>query len=92
MDVTPVLSLLPPWLALAALVGAMNGAACFILVGRRLGSLPWYVVIGSLAGGLGQIFAQALGAPVPLAIGELNVVAASVAALLVLVGARIAGL
>ena len=83
---------MPPWLVLAALVGVINAAACFLLLGRRLSHLAWYVVLGALAAGLGQVVGDALDAPNPLQIGELNVLAASVAAWVIVLVARVAGL
>ena len=87
-----VLAGLPPWLVLAAVVGVINAAACFMLVGRRVSRLGWYVGLGALAGGLGQVFGAALEAPEPVRIGELNVLAASVAAWVIVLVARLAGL
>ena len=88
----PGLSAIPPWLVLAIVVGVINAAACFMLVGRRVSRLGWYVGLGALAGGLGQVFGAALQAPEPVKIGELNVLAASVAAWAVVLVARLAGL
>jgi hypothetical protein len=89
---TELLSAVPPWLALAAIVGVINAAACFMLVGRRVSRLGWYVGLGALAAGLGQVFGAALAAPEPVKIGELNVLAASVAAWVIVLVARLAGL
>lgn len=86
------LSLLPPWLVLASLLGVINAAACFMLVGRHLSRLTWYALLGLLAAGLGQIVGTAASAPDPLAIGDLNVLAASVSACLVVLVARLWGL
>jgi hypothetical protein len=86
------LAALPPWLLLAGLVGVINAAACFMLVGRRVSRLGWYVVLGALAAGLGQVFGAALEAPEPVKIGELNVLAASLAAWVIVLVARLAGL
>jgi hypothetical protein len=82
----------PPWLVLAGLIGVINAAACFMLVGRRLRHLGWYIVLGALAAGVGQVFGEAVQAPDPLRIGELNVLTASVGAWLVVLVARAAGL
>jgi hypothetical protein len=62
-----VLAPVPPWLVLAGLVGVINAAACFVLVGRHVSHLGWYVVLGALAAGLGQVFGAALQAPEPVA-------------------------
>ena len=86
------LGLVPPWLLLAALLGVINAAACFMLVGRRVTHLAWYAVLGALAAGLGQVFGSAVRAPEPIKIGDLNVLTASAAAWLVVLAARLAGL
>ena len=86
------LALIPPWLVLAGLIGVVNAAACFMLIGRRLSHLAWYAVLGALAAGLGQVFGTALNAPDPVKIGDLNVLAASLAAWVVVLVARLAGL
>lgn len=86
------LAVLPPWLVLASLVGVINAAACFMLVGRHLTRVTWYALLGLFAASLGQVVATALSAPNPVPIGDLNVVAASGAAWLVVVLARFAGL
>jgi hypothetical protein len=82
---------LPPWLVLAGLVGVINAAACFMLIGRHVSRLAWYAVVGAFAGGLGQVVGTALHAPQPLDIGDLNVLAASCGAWLVIVVARLVG-
>ena len=87
-----VLSLIPPWLLLAALLGTINGAACFALIGRRVRHLAWYAALGALAAGVGQVLGLALQAPAPLAIGELNLLAASLAAWAIVGSARAVGL
>jgi small-conductance mechanosensitive channel len=85
-----VLAPVPPWLVLAGLVGVINAAACFVLVGRHVSHLGWYVVLGALAAGLGQVFGDALQAPEPVKIGELNLLAASLGAWVVVLVARLA--
>jgi hypothetical protein len=86
------LNLLPPWLILAGLLGVINAAACFMLVGRHLSRITWYALTGLFAASLAQIVSVALSAPNPLAIGDLNVLAASVAACAVVILARLWGL
>jgi hypothetical protein len=81
---------LPPWLVLSGLLGIINAAACFMLVGRTISRLAWYAVLGIFASGLGQVVGSALQAPQPLKIGDLNVLAASVGAWTVLLAARLA--
>ena len=83
---------LPPWLILAGLLGVINGAACFMLVGKHWSRLAWYAVLGILAACLGQAVAAAIDAPGPVRIGDLNVLAASIGACSVVLGARLGGL
>lgn len=90
--VLSLLTPLPPWLVLAALLGVINAAACFMLVGRRASRLAWYAVLGMLAASLGQVVGAAVHAPAPLSIGDLNVLAASVGACSVVLAARLTGL
>ena len=78
----------PPWLVLSGLLGVINAAACFMLVGRRVAHLALYALIGALAAGLGQVVGAAVGAPQPLTIGDVNVVAASAGAWAVVLGVR----
>ena len=87
-----VLGVLPPWLVLAGLLGVINGAASYMLIGRDVGGLGWYVLLGIFAAGLGQVVGSALSVPVPLQIGEVNVLATSMGAWMVLVAARAGGL
>ena len=82
---------LQPWLVLAGLLGVINGAACFMLIGRHISRLPWYAVFGAFAGGLGQVVGTALHTPQPVEIGDLNVLAASCGAWLVIGAVRLIG-
>jgi hypothetical protein len=88
LDLAP----LPPWLVLAGLLGIINAAACFLLVGRHWSRLPWYTVLGIFAASLSQVVGSAIAAPHPLMIGDLNVLAASVGASSVVLSARLGGL
>jgi len=91
--VLPLLPPVPPWLVLAGLLGVINGAACFMLIGRDASRLAWYAVLGLLAASLGQVVAGGVRVvPQPLEIGDVNVLAASVGACGVLVAARVRGL
>jgi len=90
--VLPLLPFLPPWLVLAGLIGIINGAACFMLVGRDASRLAWYAVVGMFAASLGQVVAAGVRVPQPLEIGDVNVLVASVGACGVLVAARVWGL
>jgi hypothetical protein len=86
------LTFVPPWLALAALLGVVNAGACFMLLGKRLRHVGWYVAIGALAASIGQVVGLAVQAPAPVQIGDLNVLFASAAAWVVLSAAKVAGL
>ena len=88
----PLLPPVPPWLILAGLLGVITGAACFMLVGRDASRLGWYAVLGLFAAALGQVVATGIPVPEPLAIGDVNVLAASVGASSVLLVARVRGL
>ena len=81
---------LPPWLVLAGLLGVINAAACFMLVGRRAAHLVVYALLGAVAAGLGQVVGTAVAAPQPLMIGEVNVLAASLGAWSLVLLARLA--
>jgi len=83
-----VLAPLPPWLVLAGLLGVINAAACFMLVGRHLRRLAWYALLGVFAAGLGQVVGLAIQAPAPLKIGDVNVLTTSLGPWLVLSTAR----
>ncbi|MDQ3809917.1 MAG: hypothetical protein M3336_06455 [Chloroflexota bacterium] len=87
-----LLAPLPPWLMLAALLGVINGAASFMLIGRHVSRLAWYVALGVCAAGLGQVVGLAAHAPAPLKIGDLNVLSSSAAVWLVIGSARLARL
>jgi uncharacterized membrane protein len=87
-----LLTPLPPWLVLAGLLGVINAAACFMLIGRCVSRLAWYAVLGVFAACLGQVVGAAVQAPGPLMIGDLNVLATSVGACAVVLAARLVGL
>jgi hypothetical protein len=91
-EVIGLLAPLPPWFLLATLLGLINAAACFLLLGRQIRHLSWYAGIGILAAAVGQVFSLAIQAPEPIRIGELNVLSASASTWLVLIAARIGGL
>ena len=87
-----LLQFFPPWLLIALLVGVANAAACFLLVGRGFIRLGWYVLVGALSGGVGQVLGQAYHWPSPVQVGDVNVAAVSLATWCVLLLSRIAGL
>jgi hypothetical protein len=79
----------PPWLVLAGLLGVINAAACFMLVGSHLSRLGWYIVLGVLSAALGQVVGESFDVPAAVAIGDVNVVAASAGAWSMLLVARV---
>ena len=83
---------LPPWLVLSGFLGVINAAACFMLVGRDVWHLAWYALLGLFAASLGQVVAMATPFPAPLLIGDVNVLATSVAACVLVLAARVWGL
>jgi uncharacterized membrane protein len=83
---------LPPWLVLAGVLGVINAAACFMLIGRHVTRLAWYAVLGVFAASLGQVVGTAVQVPEPLRIGEVNVLAVSVGSCSVVLLARLRGL
>jgi len=91
-QVATVLATLPPWLVLAGLLGVINGAASFMLIGTHLSRLAWYVVLGIFAAGLGQVVGGAESVPAPVKIGDVNLLATSAGAWVVIVAARLGGL
>ena len=82
---------LPPWLVLAGLIGVISGSACFMLVGRHLSRVTWYALIGIFAASLGQVVGTAVAAPNPLALGDLNLLAATAGACAAIGAARVCG-
>ena len=90
MSLTP--GPLPPWLVLGGLLGVISAAACFMLAGRDPWHLAWYALVGLFAGSLGQVVAMATPFPAPLLIGDVNVLAASLAAGATVLAARVWGL
>jgi hypothetical protein len=83
---------LPPWLLLAGLLGVINGSASFMLIGTHLSRLAWYVVLGIFAAGLGQVVGGAVALPAPVKIGDVNVLATSMGAWMIIIAARAGGL
>jgi hypothetical protein len=79
----------PPWLVLAGLLGLINAAACFMLIGRHLSRLTWYALLGMLAAALGQVVGEATRAPAPVTIGDVNLLTVSLAAWIAVGSARL---
>jgi hypothetical protein len=62
-----------------------------VLVGRQLSRLAWYALLGLFAASLGQLVGMGMPVPNPLPIGDVNVLAASLAACGVVLAARMSG-
>jgi len=92
MMLDPMLSLLPPWLLLTPLIGVIHGSLFFLIVGRRPSSLPVYLAIGVAAATVAQVLQLVPPGPPPLSIGEIHLVATSVATWAVMVVGRVLGL
>jgi hypothetical protein len=92
MPLAVALSPLPPWLILASLLGVINAAACFMLVGRHVSRVAWYALLGLFAAGLAQVVSMAIALPAPLSIGDVNIAVASLGACGVVLAARAFGL
>ena len=88
----PLLTLLPPWLVLTPLIGLIHGSLFFILLGRRPSSLPVYLALGVAAASLMQALELFPPGAAPYSLGDVNLVATSVATWVVILMSRIAGL
>jgi hypothetical protein len=70
-----LLALLPPWTAMAALLGALNAAFFFLLFGRSITRLPLYlgcgIAVAALVQPLGPAIIRSPGGS--LWIGEVSV-------------------
>jgi hypothetical protein len=88
----PLLALFPPWLLITPLLGVIHGSLFFMIVGRRPGSLPVYLVLGIAAASLMQVLELAPPGNPPFAIGDVHLVVTSVATWLILLVSRVTGL
>lgn len=88
----PMLALLPPWLLLTPLIGIIHGSLLFIVVGRRPSSLPVYLALGIAAASLMQALELVPPGAPPFSLGDVNLIATSVATWVVIVVSRVAGL
>ncbi len=86
------MALFPPWLLLTPLIGVIHGSLFFLIVGRRPGSLPVYLVLGVAAASMMQALQVVPPGAPPFSIGEIHLVVTSVATWVVLMVSRIAGL
>jgi hypothetical protein len=87
-----MLALLPPWLLITPLIGVIHGSLFFIVVGRRPSSLPVYLALGVAAASLMQALELVPPGAPPFSLGEVNLVATSVATWVVILVSRITGL
>jgi hypothetical protein len=92
LNLDAMLSLLPPWLVIAPLIGVIHGSLLFMIVGRRPTSLPVYLALGIAAASLMQALQLVPPGPPPFSIGEVHLVATSLATWAVILGSRAAGL
>ena len=88
----PLLALFPPWLLITPLLGVIHGSLFFIIVGRRPGSLPVYLVLGVAAASLIQALELVPPGAPPFSIGEVHLVVTTVATWVILLISRITGL
>jgi hypothetical protein len=88
----PMLALLPPWLLITPLIGVIHGSLFFLIVGRRPSSLPVYLTIGVAAASVAQVLQLVPPGAPPFSLGEVHLVATSVATWIVMLASRIAGL
>ncbi len=86
-----VLGLIPVWLIITPLIGVVNGALFFFIVGRRASSLPLYLVLAVAAASLVQASGLVEAGEPPYSLGDVQLVAASLGAWLALVIARLLG-
>ena len=88
----PSLAVLPPWLLITPLIGVIHGSLFFLIVGRRPSSLPVYLALGIAAASLAQAVQLVPPGPPPFSLGEVHLVATSVATWTVMVACRVIGL
>jgi hypothetical protein len=86
-----LLGTIPVWLVITPLIGVVNGALFFLIVGRRPSSLPLYLLLGSVAASLAQAAGLVEAGTPPFSLGDIQLVGASLAAWAVLVITRAAG-
>lgn len=87
----PMLTLLPPWLLITPLVGLINGSLFFVILGRKPSSLPVYVVLAVSAASAMQALQLIQPGGPPLSVGEVHLVATSLAAWVVMMVTRLVG-
>ncbi|HZT07929.1 MAG TPA: hypothetical protein VFC51_12935 [Chloroflexota bacterium] len=83
-----VVSMVPPWALLAALIGVLHGALFHLIFGVRLRQLPFAILIGVLAGTIGAVIGTMIP-PAILEIGDTNLIATTTGAWVALGIARL---
>lgn len=86
-----VLTLVPVWLLITVLIGAINGSLFFLVAGRRPRSLLPYVAISMAFATMAQLSGLVAAGEPPLSLGDVQLVAASLASWIALSIARAAG-
>ena len=87
-----LLGIVPVWLVITPLIGVVNGALFFLIVGRRPSSLPIYLVLAIAAASLVQAARLVEPGEPPFSLGDVHLVTASLGAWLALVVGRLSGL
>lgn len=87
----PILALLPPWLMIVPLIGVVNGSLFFLIAGRRPSSLPVYLALGIAGASLIQALQVVEPGAPPFSLGEVHLVATSLAAWATLAVSRAIG-
>ena len=64
----------PPWAVLALLVGLSSAGLFHLLLSSKLGRLPTYLSVGTVAALLGALLGAQLG-PTPWSLGEAHLLA-----------------
>ena len=74
-----LLGAIPIWLVITPLVGVINGALFYLVVGRRPRSLALYVVLATLAASLVQASGLIAPGDPPASLGDVHLISASLA-------------
>ncbi|MCC6177828.1 MAG: hypothetical protein IT305_21210 [Chloroflexi bacterium] len=87
----PFLAEIPVWLVITPLIGVVNGALFFLVVGRRPSSLPLYLALSVIAASAVQALGPVEAGSPPFSLGDVQLVAASLGAWVTLVVTRVVG-
>jgi len=74
-----VIVIIPPWLALSAVIGVAHASIFHLALGHRIHQLPAQVGVGVAASALGGLIGTMIP-PAILAIGDTNLIATSLCA------------